>query len=442
MFFAIALPTKHREVYYDKFRELFGHEFADIDTEYVFYDSYKEAPGLLDGKQKKYDVVVFACGEAYRFTTSRLKAEIPWFYVPVTDASLYRGLLLAQRTGWDLGRLSFDTYEESVLREVYDELKYPEKKLHIKCYLANSSNPDHELNVYNFHRNHYADADGCSGCITSLSGCATLMETANVPHILAHPSLDEIRECVRNAKGWILSAMDTGSNIAVVSVDIGLPPDYIVIDDSDFGASATRLKVMEIIYRYAANVSGAVFEIGSSGYVIVTTAESIKKTSDNFRHCELLDWLTRECTNVVSIGIGSSVSASNAVRLSKSALRKCMALGKSGSVVMLDDKSIYTIEARKTSEEGKCGMISYCEKVAAKTNIGVETIARVITTLSREHTKCFTAKSLADALSISRRRASRLLECLEMAGYATTTGKEFCGKKGRPSRIVEILLNA
>jgi len=53
MFFAIALPTKHREVYYDKFRELFGHEFADIDTEYVFYDSYKEAPGLLDGKQKK-----------------------------------------------------------------------------------------------------------------------------------------------------------------------------------------------------------------------------------------------------------------------------------------------------------------------------------------------------------------------------------------------------
>ena len=102
----------------------------------MFYDSYKEAPGLLDGKQKKYDVVVFACAEAYRFTASRLKAEIPWFYVPVTDASLYRGLLLAQRTGWDLGRLSFDTYEESVLREVYDELKYPEKKLHIKCYLG------------------------------------------------------------------------------------------------------------------------------------------------------------------------------------------------------------------------------------------------------------------------------------------------------------------
>ena len=108
---AVVLPKTQVEIYYQRFTTVFENEFAEIETEYIFYKDYKEAPGLIKDRQRDFDAIIFDGSASYFYTESQLKQETIWLYLPREGSAIYRALLLAYRRGWDITRLSFDTYE-------------------------------------------------------------------------------------------------------------------------------------------------------------------------------------------------------------------------------------------------------------------------------------------------------------------------------------------
>ena len=111
----IILPKTQSEIYYQRFQAVFSRDFQEVEVEYLFYGDYKESPDLLRHRQKDFDAVIFAGSASYFFTESNLRQETAWLYLPREGSAIYRALLLALRRGWDITRLSFDSYEYDML---------------------------------------------------------------------------------------------------------------------------------------------------------------------------------------------------------------------------------------------------------------------------------------------------------------------------------------
>lgn len=104
------------------------------------------------------------------------------------------------------------------------------------------------------------------------------------------------------------------------------------------------------------------------------------------------------------------------------------------------EHTVYTPGSENNMINEKNQLLERSNFIARETGVGAKTVVKILQTIIRESNNLFTSQSLADALSISRRSADRIIEKLESAGYAATIGKMACGEKGRPSRVVELFL--
>ena len=439
MRFGVVCPKDRPEIYYDKFRLILDNEYSDVETDYYLYDEYWEAPELIEGKQQQYDVIIFAGSASYKYTENKLKKETLWQYIPISDTAVYRALLEAVQKGWDVKRLSFDTYSETGLLETYGELGYTKEQLGIKCIEGNFKNMFSNKDIFDKHKELLRNKE-VTGCITRLTKVANLMEENGVPYVFASPTIGEFREQLSFAKRIVLAKENAKNLFAVILVNIGIAQNYVSVDMNDFGRITERNKLAEIVYRYAHMISGTVAEIGISGYMIFTTIEILKAHSDMFRECVLLDWLEKETLNLVSIGVGCGKTAEEAKNNADISIKKCIARNKNSCVIMLDSNTVYTLGSENNMINEKNQLLERSNFIARETGVGAKTVVKILQTVIRESNNLFTSQSLADALSISRRSADRIIEKLESTGYAATTGKMACGEKGRPSRVVELFL--
>lgn len=437
MRFAIVCPKDRPELYYDKFRQIFENEYTEIGTDYFFYDDYWDVPELIKGRQLQYDVIIFPGSASYKYAEGKLKKETLWHYISVSGTAIYRALLEAMKKGWDIKKLSFDTYAECQIYETYNELGLSREQLNIKYIGGNFKNACSNQEIYDIHRECLQNQE-VSGCITRLTRVANLMEENGLPYVFASPTIGEFREHISFAKRIVLAKENAQNLFAVILVNIGLSPDYVSVDMSGLSKISEKNRLTEIVYRYAHMISGTVAEAGASGFMIFTTIEILKAHSDNFRECVLLDWLGKETLSLISIGVGCGKTAEEARSNADISLKKCLKREKNSCVIMLNPETIYTLGMEKNMLGEKNQMLEYSNQIARETGIGIETIIKLLQTVIRNSNSHFTSQSLAEALLISRRSADRIIERLEMAGFAATSGKEVKGKKGRPSRVVEL----
>ena len=437
MHFAIVCPKDRPEMYYDKFRQILKNEYIDIETDYYFYDDYWESPELIRGRQLKYDVIIFAGSASYEYAEGKLEKKTIWHCIPLSGTAIYKALLEAMRRGWDIKKLSFDTYDECQIIETYRELGFTEDQLSIKCINGNFKNACSNKEIFDTHREYTINQE-VSGCITRLTKVGNLMEENGLPYVFASPTIGEFREQISFAKRLVLAKENAQNLFAVILVNIGLSPDYVSVNMSGLSQISERNRLAEIVYRYAHMISGSVAETGASGFMIFTTIEILKAHSDTFRECVLLDWLGKETLNLISIGVGCGKTAEEARANADISLRKCLKRNKNSCVIMVDPETIYTLGTEKNTLGERNQMLEYTNQIANETGIGIETIIKILQIVIRESNSFFTSQSLADALDISRRSADRIIERLEVSGYAASSGKAVRGRKGRPSRVVEL----
>lgn len=214
-------------LFYLKVNDLILNEYPTIMPYYMIYDDYKETPDLLRDKQKKYDAVLFFGQSPYEYCLQFLRQEIFWDYVPSAGTTLLRALLEATLRGWDINRLSIDTYSHDLLVETFSEFGADKSKLDIKIFKGNRTDADYVTKATAFHKRNlrYGSGRGC-GCVTALIKVAEALEKDGLPYIIAQPTYNILREKLYEALRIYRAKRNAKGLIAVMVVKIDYPTDY------------------------------------------------------------------------------------------------------------------------------------------------------------------------------------------------------------------------
>lgn len=436
---AAIMPKFYPEYYRDRCEAIFRDEFPEIDVEFLIYNDYKEAPDLLHGRQGEFDALLFAGAAAMQYSEKFMQQEIPWLYLPTAGSAIYRALLHAMRKGWDITRLSFDTYDYSMLVEVYQELGYQEKDLHIHCFTGNPQNPDYNERVLAFHQNCLHTGLVC-GCITRLNTVANKMDHVGMDCVTAFPTRSTIREQIQFAKKLYIARSNAEGEFAVILVNIGFPAGPANEPASNYQFAMSRMHIYSQIYRYADLIRGAVVEQGTRDLMIFATSDVMELQGTGNGHISLLDWLSKESPYPFYIGIGYGKTISTAQSYASRAIQRSYQERRSCAATLYANQSLRVALSTEAPATNRMTVKTYWLQIAETTGLSVNTISRISAFISQRESDVFMPRELSEHLHISKRSTDRLLEKLESNGYACVIGRELSGEKGRPARKIRLFL--
>lgn len=436
---AVVLPNLFPECFYDRFRKIFQEEFPEIDVTYLFYNDYKDAPALLRDRQREFDAVLFAGTAPMHFTEKELVRETLWVYLPVAGSSLYRALLHAMRKGWDITRLSFDTYHQPLLDEVYQELGYRKEDLRLLCFQGNPQNPDYNQRVLAFHQNALRSGK-VSGCVTRLATVASMMRASGTAYVAAFPTYNTIREQVEFAQRLYLTRKNAEGEFVTVLVNIAFPPEFSTRAHSNYQFVMNRLRISSQVYRYADLIRGSVVEQGIHDLMIFATRDVVTLQKESNPRIPLLDWLSVESPYPFYIGVGFGKTLSEAQYHANRAIQRSYQERKSCLSTLYANGAFQLSYASDAPAAGQTEAVNYLMQIAKTTGLSYKTVAKIAAFIRRRESDVIASQELAEALGVSKRSADRLLEKLELNGYAAVIGRDMTGEKGRPSRKIQLFL--
>lgn len=436
---AVIVAKNYMDVYYEVFKKIFQKDFPEIEVEYFFYEDYKDAPELIEERQKEFDAIIFGGAASYRYALSKLRTETMWFYLPWESNDIYHALLMAHLKGFNIKKLSFDTYEREMLINVYAELGISENELQIYCFNENAKNPEHNERAFRFHQK-YIREKKVEGCITRLVTVTDMLKDAGLPYVFAYPTRQTIYDVIEKAYRLVIAKKNSRSEFAIFNIDIGVSDAFSSAIYNNYDFAMQRLKVAGIIYQFADRVKGAVLEEGMRNYIIISTKQVVDEQLEGYRKFSLLEQIEEICPYQIYIGIGYGETIVEAHQFSSQAVQKAHREPVSNTMVRLVNGEIIRIGEENNYDFGSNTVIENYKIIAGKAEISVNTLEKIANFLVRTQKECVTCNELAIGMGISRRNAGRVLKRLEEAGYAWVVGKKMTSTKGRPAEVLKIAL--
>ncbi|WP_304159702.1 winged helix-turn-helix transcriptional regulator [Fusobacterium ulcerans] len=424
--------------YIEKINMVVKKEFDQINITNIIYDDYKKVPEMLEKIQKKYDVLMFTGMLCYKYALQHIQPETIWEKFPRHGDRLLRALLEVIERGYDIKNISFDTYSKDVLEEIYAEIGFAHD---LKIQVINESILDVEYNnrVFEFHRANYRQGK-TSCCITALYKVTKMLEKEGIPHIVAVPTYNTIRESFKKAYLKYQAKINQKSQLVVLSICINIPKEYSINDKNEYRYILDKMKVSEQIYFFAQKIQAAVIEPSKDSYLLFSTKEILESETDNLYNIELFENLKNQIFNSISIGIGYGETAIEAKYNANIAMEKAKQKGENILYVIYSGNRIYgPIKYNNTDDSLEINKRFY--KIADESQVSLNKIFQIYNIIEREQKKNFTSKELATKCGISIRSMDRIIEKLENAGYIEIVGKNIITQYGRPSRIIKINFN-
>ncbi len=411
-----------------------------VKPEYLFYDDYKETPALIEGKQQKWDGIIFSGKAPYFYCEKRMCPEVLWGYFPGESNTFLKAVLSASNRGWDIERLSTDSYNPDVIEEAFSEVDKKIDKEKMLHYVGDVTDDYHNDKTIRFHINNYR-TKSISGCITRLYTVAIALEKENIPVIFTYPTFESIREQI-HFMVKLYNAQHTSNNkFVVVSVKVDYPEEYSQLHVNEYQYALERMKFMEQIYKYAKRISGSVAEVSPSEYWIFADRESIEVDTNNFKQLSLLNYVKDNIPYSACIGIGCGETVLLAQRRAiKARLRVERTRNHNKAYCLLSDEIGNEISPILTENITSSVDDSRFTTISQESGVGTHTICEIYTFVTERHSENFEAGELAAYLKNSVRNTNRILEKLQDAGYVDVLGQSVNGKKGRPRRLLSFRL--
>ncbi len=424
----------------DKVRDLVATEFSRMEVECFFYETFDKIPELLDGQQEKFDAVLFSGHAAMAHADARLPRKTRWAVLSKMGSSILCALLNASRMGWDITKLSFDSYSEALLRETYGELGYAAAGMEFLTFKGVMADSSYIEDALRFHRDNLAGGKAV-GCLTGLQAVHLRLNGAGLPNIMIVPTRNVIREQLGFLEQFHRAKEEAKGQISAVLVTIDFPSDHSVMRESDDLFIMEKMKIGQQIYRYAGQLQATVLEASLRDYLLFSTRRIIETETCHYRNFALLQRLEEETLYSVSIGIGHgdtvAIAKSNAV----AAMLRAQKHGHNSAYVCMNDGNFIGPFFRDTAGREDAQVDARLLKVADATGLSVNTLYRLHCFLLVEPGKNFTSQEFAEGLAINRRSADRILQTLDEKGFVRTMGRRIMNKGGRPSRVVSIDFN-
>lgn len=435
--FLFVLPLSFKEIE-GKIRELIYREFSYIQDEYLIYDTYESAVAQLADNQQTYDSIFFAGPYIYNYMISRLRQLNHWSVFPRSSNTMLRAISKAALSGWDILRLSIDTYSKHAVAEAYQELSIREDTLALPVY-NDMDDMDFTQNALQYHLENLK-AGKASGIITVSSGVVSELEKRRIPYIAAVPTLDTIWETLFNTVQYHRAQKNILGQIAVIYININFPPEHSLLLSDEYSFMLEKMKIIKEVYKYADRLSASVAEESIYNFILFSTYGALDLETAHFRKFELLNWLERVTCYSVSIGLGNGETAIDARHNAFRAMLRAKNHEQNAAYVLINGQEPMGPYLGDTVQKQPEDLPEEFQRIMSKTNISSNTIHRLYTWVLKENIDFFTSKELADGLKMSKRSADRLIEKLLSADLAVLSTEQIKGERGRPTRIIRLNL--
>ncbi|GHV34751.1 hypothetical protein FACS1894187_06000 [Synergistales bacterium] len=431
----VAFVT-HKKSLYDKFKSVVESDFPHLSVQYLIYDSFDDVPGLIEDRQREFDAIIFAGHVTMAYANARLRRETLWIQLPRAGSTILCALLSVIRKGWDVSKLSFDSYDESLLLEIYDELGYVMEKP-LLVFKDNMLSGTYSEDALKFHKNNLRTQEA-TACCTCLYKVHMQLDMEHLPNIYIVPTRDVIREQLHFIQQFYRAREEAKGRLSVFLITIDFPSDHSVMQERDDLFMFEKMKVSQQIYRYAGHLQATVLEASLRDYLLFSTKEIIEMETNHYKNFELLNLMERETLYTVSIGVGHGDTVAGAKSNAVAAMLKAKGHSCNSAYVCLNDGNFigpfFSASAGRDRKEPSID--DKLLRASELTGISVNTLYKLrCFVLNYCPQGTFTSHALAEGLTLSKRHVNKILQNLEQHNFAKVVGKRLMDKSGRPSRL-------
>lgn len=427
------------EIYVETIRRMVESEFNHIDVRFFTYKEYTQAPGLLEQHQDECDAVLFSGSLAYYHCRANFTQKVPWVVVKPQSSSLAMALKEAVDKGYDLKRMCVNASNENLVRSACNELGIEPEKVYAYNHSGDSGefvDTDYNIRVYRFFRRQLEE-NGATCFVTANLWVYRRMSADGYPVVFMKTSLDSFRAAFHETYRRALGGVEGMAQIVAIIVGSDLPEDYSSSVQSEYMHMRRKLRTLERVYTFAAQIQGIVCDETGNRQMIITAREDFEAETSGFREFKLFRDLNSNTLENYFVGVGYGITAVGARKNARVALEQAKNNGSNSACLVAADGSVVSlISYLNESDEGEGG--NKIDRLAARTGLSPALLQRFIKAIESSGKNDFTSAELASLLGVSKRNMDRMLLRIESAGLATMIGKVVDGERGRPKRVFEL----
>ncbi|MGG1214861.1 hypothetical protein ABHM93_00445 [Micromonospora provocatoris] len=406
------------------FCEFHYHSYTDSEHLYTLLEQH-----LIAG-----DGALFSGQIPYFFTQTHFpNMAIPMLYFDISERDFYRTLTeLFYENKIAMNRIAIDfCYEEN------DYLGIHEWSLGRQPYLFSQTMNEYANNdivdkVANWHIQLHRD-NKVDLSFTRIAEMRERLAHQNIPFIAFHPSLHAMQLTLDQLVNQLhLRQLELNK---VVVVHIVIPIDKSNIDELEYRQIALYKAILDFKQLYA---STFIVHREASYIAIITTYQQFLMTTNEYTHCQLVDFLDDKLLFPVKIGWGIGNSLTESQKFAKKAATLCSSKETQG----------YIIENAKEIGPLLYGALLQFDnekqqrlnKLSAAYDIPLLQLQKIEAVIERLATTIVNGELLSTHLGITVRSANRILKQLHEKNLAVELPSTTSTNRGRPKKYYQLNL--
>lgn len=415
-------------------------EFENMDFTYLTYHEYSEIEDIILKEQDHFDAFLFSGLLSYHAAKKHFRKDLICTVLPRYEGEILAALLKISTMGYDINRVSFDTYPLEVISEAYGEIGV-KKDLH-ELISMKESYDDYRYNemIYQFHKEAFR-SKRADICVTTHNEVSTLLTEDGIPNLKSERTYDTIRISIRNLQMKYWDALHNEKNIAVLSIQTFTGNAYNATANNEYQYITDRLHIMEQVYLTAQTLQAAVVEGTHDIIYLFTTRAVLERETKNFTNFRIIDQLHHKIFTRLSIGIGFGSTMSEAKKNALTGMERSKSC-QVPSIFLVYNKHtmVGPIESRRCIGTSNDHIDQNLETAAAKTGVSINHLTKMKAVMMKHSKNTFTSQELAALCNISVRTMNRIIEKLIDHKYAIVSSRTVSSEAGRPSRILHFYI--
>ncbi len=387
-----------------------GDRTAGVRIRRYPYSHETEAEQIVGAHAADVDAWLFTGVIPYTYAADRLNR--PALYIDYTGTPLLHAIVQLLKDGADITRMSIDTLATSDVLAVLTESDLPTDGIRSLPFRAGVTSQT----LIDFHRRHAADGSVAITCVASVYEALR----GEIPVLRLVPSWKSVRTTLHQL--LLLASNQSNEDAHVV---LGLVE-----------ASPWTTELERDLAREAAGIAGTYCRVDDGRGMIVTTRGPLADVTAQFTSAPILRRLAADRERV-QIGFGFGRTAAEAESLARRALSRARSHGDVAAAASFRNDVDIVLDTDRSSddpplEQAGIGVIT------ARVGLSAQTVRKLRDAAAGSD--AVTTRDIAGALSIEQRTARRMMQRLELAGYAERVGQQPSGTSGRPLTLYKLNL--
>ncbi|WP_432702078.1 hypothetical protein [Lysinibacillus sphaericus] len=402
---------------------------------YHSYTDFEHLNALLKQHLLAGDGALFSGQIPYFFSQTYFpNTAIPMLYFDISERDFYRVLTeLFYDNTIAMNRIAIDfCYEENEYLGIHEWSIGRQPYLFSQTMNEFASNDIVEKAAnwhIQLHRDNKVDLS-----FTRIAEMRERLAQLNIPFIAFHPSLHAMQLTLDQLVNQLqLRQLEQNK---VVVVHILIPIDKSNIDELEYRQIALYKAILDFKQRYA---STFIVHREASYMALITTYQQFLITTDDYTHCQLVDFLDDTLQFPVKIGWGIGNSLTESQKYAKRAATLCSSKETQGYIIEHEKEIGPLLNGTLLQFDNEKQQL--LQKLSVTHDIPLLQLQKIEAVIERLATTIVNGELLSKHLGITVRSANRILKQLHEKNLAVELPSTTSTTRGRPKKYYQLDLN-